>query len=154
MLGEGAAAPDFELPDLSGAIQNLQSLAADPFKQRPLVLAFYRIGCPVCQFTFPFLERISKGAIRIAGVSQDDAAGSAEFHHELGITFPSVVEQRGWKLGGAYRITSVPTLFLVESGAVTMAVSGFSKAAIESLGVRAGVAAFREGELIPAFRPG
>lgn len=153
MLPEGAIAPDFELPGLSGAVCNLRSLAAG----KPLVLAFYRISCPVCQFAFPFLERLSKsGLLSIAGVSQDDAEGTAEFHEELGITFPSMIEKRGWAVGAAYRITNVPSLFVVEpeSWTISMAVTGFSKAAFEALGNRAGLAVFGPDELIPAFRPG
>jgi peroxiredoxin len=152
MLLEGAKAPDFELLDLSGKVQTLRSLAAGC----PLLLAFFRIGCPVCQFSFPFLDRISNGEISIVGVSQDDAEGTAEFRSELGVTFPAVIEKRGWTLGSAYGITNVPTMFLVEpaDGAISLAVTGFSRAAFEELGKRAGLAPFYEGELIPAFRPG
>lgn len=150
MLTENAVAPDFELPDLSGTPQTLQTLAAGC----PLVLAFFRVSCPVCQFTFPFLERISNGEISIVGISQDDPEGTAEFNSELGITFPTVIEKRGWALGSAYRIATVPSLFLIEDGVISMAVTGFSKDALESLGKLAGLDPFRPDERIPAFRPG
>jgi peroxiredoxin len=152
MLTEGSIAPDFELPDRSGALQTLDSLSAGS----PLVLVFYRVSCPVCQFTFPFLDRISNGKLRIVGVSQDDAEGTAEFYGELGLTLPSVIEKRGWAVGSAYRITNVPTMFVIEpmSKAISVAVTGFSKAALEAVGQRAGLAPFGPDELIPAFRPG
>ena len=152
MLTEGTIAPDFELPDRSGKLQTLDSLAGGC----PLVLVFYRVSCPVCQFTFPFLERVSNGELSIAGVSQDDAEGTAEFYEELGLTLPSVIEKRGWPVGSAYRITNVPTLFVIEpvSKAISMALTGFAKAALEAIGQRAGLAPFAPDELIPAFRPG
>mgnify|MGYP000072158151 CR=1 FL=1 len=152
MLTEGTIAPDFELPDLSGKLQTMDSLAAGC----PLALVFYRVSCPVCQFTFPFLERISNGEMSVVGVSQDDAEGTAEFYGELGLTLPSVIEKRGWAVGSAYGVANVPTLFVIEpeSKAVSLAVTGFSKAAIEALGRRAGLAPFMPQELVPAFRPG
>ena len=150
MLTEGAAAPDFELPDLSGTPRTMESLAAG----RPLLLAFFHVSCPVCQFTFPFLERIAHGEVRIAGISQDDAGSTAEFNSEFGITFAAVIENPCRDLSNAYRVTNVPTLFLIEKGAISMAVTGFSKAALEALGKLAGLNPFFADELIPAFRPG
>jgi peroxiredoxin len=153
MLTEGDIAPDFELPDRNGQLQTLDRLSGG----HPLVLVFYRVSCPVCQFAFPFLERIAKSeGVRVAGVSQDDAEGTAEFYDELGLTLPSVIERRGWAVGAAYRITNVPSLFVVEPAgkAISLAVTGFSKAAFESIGKRAGVEPFGADELIPAFRPG
>ena len=92
----------------------------------------------------------------VVGVSQDDAEGTAEFYGELGLTMPSVVEKRGWAVGSAYRITNVPTLFVIEpeSKAISMAVTGFSKAALEAIGRRAELEPFGPDELVPAFRPG
>lgn len=153
MLTEGAIAPDFELPDLGGNPQTLDSLACG----LPLVLVFYRVSCPVCQYTFPFLERLSKSdSLRIAGVSQDDATGTAEFYRELGLTLPSVIERRGWTVGSAYRISNVPSLFLIEPGTrqISLSDAGFSKATLEAAGRRAGIEPFHASELVPAFRPG
>ena len=45
----------------------------------PALLAFYKVTCPVCQNTFPFLERIYEGAGREngAGADRGDFAGPA-----------------------------------------------------------------------------
>jgi peroxiredoxin len=153
MLTPGATAPDFELPDRSGVVQTLESLS----NGLPLVLVFYRISCPACQYLFPFLDRLAKSdTVRVVGVSQDDAAGTEEFYQELGISLPSVIEQRGWAVGAAYRIQNVPSLFVIEpqGRTITMAEAGFYKAALEAIGQRAGVEPFASHELVPAFRPG
>ena len=65
-----------------------------------------------------------------------------------------MIENPGWALAKAYCVTNVPTLFLVEKGAISMSVTGFEKAALEALGKLAGLAPFRADDLIPAFRPG
>jgi hypothetical protein len=106
---------------------------------------------------FPFLDRLAKSdTVRVVGVSQDDAAGTEEFYQELGISLPSVMEQRGWAVGAAYRIQNVPSLFVIEpeGRTITMAEAGFYKAALEAIGQRAGVEPFASHELVPAFRPG
>jgi hypothetical protein len=60
-----------------------------------------------------------------------------------------------YPISNAYRITNVPTLYLIEpDGRISMALSGFSKAHFEALGSRFGTAVFRTGEQVPALRPG
>ena len=68
MAGVGSKAPVFRLGSFS-----LENLAA------PVLLAFFKINCPTCQLTFPFLQRLAdRGGPRIVGVSQDDAASQDE----------------------------------------------------------------------------
>ena len=48
-------------------------------KKGPVVAAFFKVSCPVCQLAFPYVERIFKaykgpGKFTLVGVSQDDAA--------------------------------------------------------------------------------
>jgi len=49
----------------------------DELARRPVVLAFFKVSCPVCQYAFPFLERLYKAYgnknVALVGVSQDDA---------------------------------------------------------------------------------
>jgi peroxiredoxin len=54
MLSAGDRAPDFDLEDLSGGRRTRSDIA----RGKSVVLAFFKASCPVCQFTFPFLERI------------------------------------------------------------------------------------------------
>lgn len=155
MLAEGATAPDFELQSaISGESKGLRrSLLASG---NPVLLAFFKISCPVCQFAFPFLQRIAGSAsLTIVGISQDDAHGTSEFNEELGISLESLIDPRPYRVSSSYRISNVPSMFLVEpDGKISHSVIGFSKAAFEEFGRRAGLRPFREDELIPAYRPG
>ena len=65
----GQTAPDFRLKALDGKDYLLSAL----LERGPVVAAFFKISCPVCQFTFPFLERIHKhyagDGVMILGIS-------------------------------------------------------------------------------------
>ncbi len=151
MLAARDQAPDFELPALGdGAPVAIRSAG------EPVLAVFFRISCPVCQFALPFVERLSKGTLPVVAISQDDAEGTAEFHSELGITLPTLLERRGYPASNAYRITNVPSMFLIgPGGRIEQSVTGFSKEAFEAWAELAGVAPlFLPGERIPAFRPG
>src|SRR5207244_9837181 len=93
MLGEGSNAPDFELQDLSGARRSLSDISAG----KPVLLAFYKVSCPTCQFTLPFLERIHGGRtnrdIEMYAISQDDAESTRDFDQEFGISMPTLLDQ-------------------------------------------------------------
>jgi peroxiredoxin len=150
----GEPAPAFELQKLRGGKQSL----AEVLKSGPALLAFYKISCPVCQFTAPFLERLSAGGkMQIIGVSQDDAGSTDSFNQKFGVTFPTLLDQakEGYPASNAYGISSVPTLFLVEAdGSVSKSFSGFSKSDLEELGERAGAAPFHDGENVPVWKAG
>jgi len=150
----GDAAPGFELRDLSGSDVKL----GDVLKNGPALLAFFKISCPVCQLTFPYLQRLSAGTgMQVIGISQDEARDTESFNQRYGVTFPTVLDRRadGYAVSNAYGITNVPSLFLVEpDGQISMAGSGFAKRDIEALAARVGVAVFNPGERAPEFKPG
>jgi len=124
----------------------------------PALLAFFKISCPVCQMTFPFLERIyATGRLHIFGISQNDAADTREFHTEFGVTFPTLLdsEDAGFPASNDYGISSVPTMFLVEPGGViTQAMEGWRKRDIEGLAAPAAAGLFRPGEYVPEWKAG
>jgi peroxiredoxin len=153
MLEAGARAPEFELPALGGAAQSLAQILA----RGPALLAFFKVSCPVCQLTFPFLERIHQGGgLQVVGISQDNAPATADYNREYGVTFPTLLDDKGgYAVSNAFGISTVPSLFLVEAdGAVSSSESGFSKAFLEAAGRRAGVTLFQPGERVPESRPG
>src|SRR5580658_9844628 len=89
LLDAGKRAPEFQLEMLGGGSTTLREILAGG----PALLAFFKISCPVCQMTFPFLERIHRaGAVRIFGISQNDAADTREFNQEFGVTFPTLLD--------------------------------------------------------------
>lgn len=160
--GPGAEAPDFTLKALDGKKYSLR----EGLQQGPVLLAFFKESCPVCQFTFPFIERVyqavnRQGGIQVWGVSQDDARDSRDFAKEYGLSFPILLDESGYPVSNAYGLTNVPTLFLVEAeGKITVTSVGFDKKDIETIAARLGkrsgrnVVPFRPGENVPDYKPG
>ena len=158
----GKTAPEFSLPALDGKMYALASL----LERGPLVVAFFKISCPVCQFTFPFLqrmhERLSKSAASIIGVSQDDARDTKVFCQDYGVKFPVLLDDSSYPVSNAYGLTTVPTVFLIEPDRkIKLECMGFDKAALETitaeLEIRMELPAtplFRPDEIVPASKAG
>jgi len=126
-----------------------------------VLLAFFKVSCPTCQFALPFLERIHQraqpGSPRIFLVCQDDARSARDFSREFGLTMPTLVDdgRKGYAMSNAFHITHVPTLFTVEQDdRISFTTNGFSRADFQALGDRAGVAPFQPGEDVPDWRAG
>jgi peroxiredoxin len=161
-IQSGSFAPKFSLKALDGKEYSLDSLAT----RGPVVIAFFKISCPVCQFTFPFLQRIADRFagqhVSIIGVSQDDERSTAEFNKEFGIKFPVLLDQRGYPVSNAYGLTNVPTIFLIGTDRkVEVSCMGFDKAALEQivneLAQQQNITAaplFLPKESVPAYKPG
>lgn len=136
----------------------------DALNKHPLVvLAFFKVTCPVCQTTFPFLERMHKRypGLPIWGVSQDDAADTADFAQSFGITFPMLLDETlHWTV--EYGLVSVPSIFTVDkSGTIKQAIFGFAKADLEELNEILAQAEnvspkplFTDADDVPTMRPG
>lgn len=158
----GNVAPHFSLKGLDGKEYSLGKLV----KAGPVVAAFFKISCPVCQFTFPFLERIFQryggDGISFLGISQDDAKSTKEFAQKYGVTFPLVTDEKNYAVSNAYGLTSVPTIFLVDpDSAVKISCTGFVKADLETIAKElaqhrkiAPAVLFKPDEKVPALQPG
>jgi peroxiredoxin len=132
----------------------------------PVLLAFFKVGCPTCQFTFPFLERIHQqlrsSGVQILGIVQDSAADATGFARTYGVTFPVLVDAPAYKVSRAYGLTHVPSLFLIKAdGVVEMFSDGFSKADLLAIhkslaGLLSATppALFLPTERIPDYKPG
>jgi peroxiredoxin len=158
----GRTAPDFSLKSIDGTEYSLSSL----LKRGPVFVSFFKESCPVCQFTFPFLERLYKryGAkdVTFLGISQDNARATKEFADEYGVTFPIALDTEGYPASNAYGLTNVPASFLIETdGSVKIASMGFIKKDLEAVAAELSerrkippAALFRPDESVPANRPG
>ena len=156
-LTAGQHAPDFQLDDLNGGKRTLSELLAET----PVFLAFFKVSCPTCQFTLPFLERMYRGltggGARMFAVSQDDAEATREFHREFGITMPTLLDsaRHGYPASNAYLLSYVPSMFLIDrDGRISWSLVGFHKKELEALGSRLGVAPFRPEERVPEMKSG
>ena len=154
MLEAGEAAPSFELKDTEGRTHTLADLTSG----RPALFMLFKIGCPVCQMTAPYLERLGASTtVQVVGISQDDAASTKSFQGRFGLTVPTLLDESraGYPASNGFGISSVPSIFLVEpDGTVSTAFTGFSKRDFEALGRRMGVEPFQPGEKVPDFRAG
>jgi peroxiredoxin len=160
----GTVAPNFSLKSLGG---KEFSLAAS-LEKGPTLLAFFKIGCPVCQFTFPFLERLyqryKSPNFSILGIGQNGPEKTAKFVAEYGVTFPVLLdpEEKGYVVSNAYGLSMVPSILLVDTdGVVLVSSMGFVKADLETFAEHlAGrnnlskIPLFLPTESIPATRPG
>src|SRR6476661_2923546 len=115
-LAVGRNAPDFTLSTMDGKSFSLR----DALVRGPVVAAFFKISCPVCQYAFPFLERIYKAYgsknVTIVGVSQNSQKDTALFNKEYGVTFPVLLDDiDSYPVSNAYGLTNVPTVFWIDS---------------------------------------
>jgi peroxiredoxin len=131
----GVRAPDFTLPTVDGHNVSLH----EALTKGPVVLAFFKVGCPVCQYAFPFFERMYRanhGAkVSFIGVSQDNAANTQAFLRQCGISFPVVLDNpAGYAVSNAYGLTNVPTLFFIAPGGeIEVSSVSWSKPDIEAI---------------------
>ena len=154
MLEPGERAPDFELKGTTGEGLALSNM----LENGPVMLFLFKVSCPVCQMTGPFLERLASGnGMRVVGISQDDHEATVAFMRRFGLTFPVLLDsvRTGYVVSNGFGISSVPSTFVVERDQkLSTAYAGFSKADLELLGARMGVQPFRAEERVPAFRAG
>lgn len=163
-VNEGRTAPDFSLKGTDEKSYSLEELR----RKGPVVAAFFKISCPVCQFTLPFLERLHQryggDNVTFLGVSQDDAKATASFARDYRLAFPMVLDEKekGYPASNAYGLTSVPTVFLIDTdGTVRVSTMGFVKDDLERIAAElaerrriAPAPLFRANESVPANRPG
>ena len=154
LISEGSRAPAFRLARLDGG----EAALADLIANAPVLLVFFKITCPVCQLTLPFLDRLqTPGALSIYGISQNDPEDTRDFMRRFGVSFPMLLdrEEDGFPASNAFGISSVPTLLLVErDGTISRVVEGWQKKQVEWLSGKAGVAPFRQGDNVPEWKAG
>lgn len=162
-LATGTKAPSFELLTSDGKSFSLQ----DELANGPLILAFFKVSCPTCQYTFPFLERLHKAyqgkTVKVIGISQNDAKDTTAFAKEFGVTFPILLDDtKKYPVSNAYGLTNVPTIFWIDQdGEIEVSSVGWVKADFEQinrkmaeLGKAAPAAVFKAGDDVRDFRAG
>ena len=162
-LTAGTKAPDFTLFGLDGSKFSLQ----EALRRGPVLAAFFKISCPVCQYAFPFFERLHKAhggqKVTIVGISQDNPRDTAAFLKEYGVTFPTLLDDpNGYAVSNAYGLTNVPTVFLIaQDGSIEISSVGWVKQDIKQLNAKLASAhqaampvLFKPGEDIRDFRAG
>jgi peroxiredoxin len=162
-LTAGTSAPDFNLQTMDGKQFSLR----ETLTRGPVVAAFFKISCPVCQYTFPFLERIYKAHggknVTIVGVSQNEKKDTAAFVKEYGVTFPILLDDtHSYPASNAYGLTNVPSIFWIgQDGEIQISSVGWDRKEIEEINRKAATVngdgakpVFSAGEQIADFRAG
>jgi peroxiredoxin len=159
-LTVGIKAPDFTLKTIDG---NQFSLS-EHLAQGPVVLAFFKVSCPTCQYAFPFLQRLHKAygmtvgtpalPVKLVGISQNDARDTGAFLKEFGVTFPVLLDELpGYPASNAYGLTNVPTLFWVAGdGEIEVSSVGWVKKDFEEIGKK--MAEYGKAPMATVFQPG
>lgn len=160
----GVPAPKFKLHDLEAGPFSLE----EALKRGPVLLVFFKISCPTCQFTLPYLERLYQGlkgnsVPTIVGISQNNQKDTAAFLRHYGVSFPVLFDDpRGYPVSNSYGITNVPTLFYIgQDGVIEISSVGWSRKDLEQITQRTeqdakvtSIALFRSGEQIPDLKAG
>jgi peroxiredoxin len=162
-LDAGVRAPEFSLATVDGASISL----ADALKKGPVLLAFFKVSCPVCQYAFPFYQRMYQAnrdaGVSFLGVSQDNAKDTKAFMKQFGVTFPVALDDSSsYAVSNAYGLTNVPTLFYIDpSGEIEISSVSWSKADVEAINAKIAerrrqspAALWRKGEEVRDFRAG
>jgi peroxiredoxin len=162
-LATGTKAPEFELKTLDGKSFSL----TDELVRGAVILAFFKVSCPTCQYAFPILERLYKAyganGVSLVGVSQNSAKDTAAFNKEFGVTFPVLLDDtNSYPVSNAYGLTNVPTIFwIAQDGEIEVSSVGWVKADFEQInrkmaeaGKSAPAVLFKPGEDVRDFRAG
>jgi len=162
-LAVGAKAPQFELKTTDGRSFSLNEELA----RGPVVLTFFKVSCPTCQYAFPYLERLYKAyaskGVTLVGVSQNDAKDTAAFAKEFGITFPILLDDtQRYPVSNAYGLTNVPSVFwIAQDGEIEVSSVGWVKVDFEQIsrkmaeqGKVPAAVIFKPGEDVRDFRAG
>lgn len=161
-VAAGQMAPPFMLTATDSKLYSLQKALT----QGPVLAVFFKVSCPTCQYTLPFIERLyqqfrEKG-VEIWGVSQDSAQDSERFAKEFGVTFPILIDGDHYRTSLEYGFKYVPTLFLIAAnGHVEFSGDGFCKADLleverffaKHFSVNLGEL-FKPNEQVPEYKPG
>lgn len=137
-LKAGAKAPPFTLPAMDGQSFTLQ----EALVRGPVVLAFFKKSCPVCQYAFPLYERLFRAygnhGVTLAGVSQNPKKDTEAFVKSFGLTFPILLDDTSsYPVSNAYGLTNVPTLFWIgTNGKIELSSVGWSRKDYEAIGAR------------------
>ncbi len=113
-LTAGTKAPQFELPSMEGSKFSL----TEALTRGPVLAVFFKVSCPVCQYAFPYFQRIYKtyggDKLTVIGISQNDKKDTAAFMKNFDIAFPVLLDDtKSFPVSNAYGLTNVPTAFWI-----------------------------------------
>ena len=113
-------APPFNLKSLNGETVNLVD-----FRGKPVMLIFWKIACPSCEFQAPYVQAFynewSDKDIAVLAINAGDSTVRVQDYvtsHEL--TYPVLLDQQT-RVAATYGITGVPTTFIIDGEGILKA---------------------------------
>jgi len=151
MLALGDSAPSLELPDAATG-----ESVTNPWREGPVVLAFFKTTCPVCQMAAPKVQALAEAGVHVVAVGEDPSAAIQTYADRHGQKVTTLSEPSPYPASDAFGIDTVPTLFRVdEDGTVRDTVVSWDRAEWNRFAEAAGGSAVSdEGDGLPPFRPG
>ncbi len=163
-LEAGSRSADFQLP----ALDNQHYSLAETLNNGPVLAAFFKSSCPVCQMTFPYLERFHRHfrdtKAQVWAVSQDENGDSRDFAKDYGLTMPVLLDDvdNNYPVSNAYGLTHVPSIFLIgQNGEVLHSSVGLVRKdllqiarKLETLTGRKGFVPFTDADDVPEWQSG
>lgn len=161
VLTPGKMAPNFSLPTINGKQFELK----EALSRGAVVLAFFKVSCPICQYAFPYYDRMYQSlkgrAVTVIGISEDKDNDTSEFIKSFGLTMPIALEAEPYPISTAYGLTNVPTLFEIDpEGKIVTSTVGWDRAELESVfrhysdGTVSAPAVLFRGENVADFKAG
>ena len=162
-LTAGTKAPQFELPLMDGSKFSLN----EALTRGPVLAVFFKVSCPVCQYAFPYFQRVYKAygnsKLTVVGISQNEKKDTAAFMKSFGVTFPVLLDDtKSFPVSNAYGLTNVPTAFWIsEDGVIEISSVGWVRSEFDEICQKAAFAAgdvpkpvFQPAEKVADFRAG
>jgi peroxiredoxin len=132
-LPAGSPAPDFTLPELSGAEVSLRQ-----HRGTDVLLVFFDPDCAPCTRLAPKLERLQREARRMQVLVV--SRGSLELNREkaaaLGLTFP-ILRQQHWEISLRYAVCGAPVAYWIDAHGVLAAGVAAGEEEVLELALRA-----------------
>ncbi len=108
-----SSAPEFTLQNVDGSTVNLLD-----FRGRPVMLTFWQIHCPACQFQMPFTQALydkwSSDSLVIITINVGDRPSDVQdYVNSRGITYPVLLDTQTI-VTQDYGIIGVPTTYFID----------------------------------------
>jgi cytochrome c biogenesis protein CcmG/thiol:disulfide interchange protein DsbE len=109
-------APIFSLPDLSGAMVNL-----DDYLGKNVILNFWATWCIPCKEEMPVLQAYGlehPDAVVVLGIAVGDSEDSARiFTDEVKVGYPILIDETG-VVGLTYHVIGYPTTYFIDAAGI------------------------------------
>jgi peroxiredoxin len=113
-------APDFTLQTMSG-----ETVSLSDFLGKPVMLTFWKLNCPACQFQMPYIQagydEWSSDAIVVLTINIGDSIPAIQnYVTSQKLTFPVLLDPGG-NVAKTYGIPGVPMTFVIDADGVLKA---------------------------------